>query len=285
MHETEIRNYIDNDGNKIPSELRLPRLTTDTHISVVIPAYNEKGYILNLLKHLDIQKIDKEFEIVVVDNGSTDNTTKVVHSSKLKHSTYTIQENSKGAGNARKTGVDEIARRLLERDIKKDISKHFIIFTDADTQPDQNWISDIYDQLTSTDESILLSGNYFASEAIDEKVYKATGIRNYFKSFALLSGLLDKYVGQTRMRGPNSALEIECYIKVSGFRQPMDINGNTVPHECFDLADRIASVGLPVQHLDHPIIASQRRKLFEIISGISEGEEVQKVDYWNLNVK
>ncbi|MEK7168762.1 MAG: hypothetical protein AAB778_02005 [Patescibacteria group bacterium] len=76
------------------------------------------------------------------------------------------------------------------------------------------------------------------------------------------------------MRGPNSGLEIECYIKAGGFRQPVDKNGNTAPRECFDLAYRIALQGTPILHFDHTIIASQRRKLQEIISGISSYEKV-----------
>ncbi|MBS3073264.1 glycosyltransferase, partial [Candidatus Pacearchaeota archaeon] len=46
-------------------------------VSVVIPAYNEEKNIGKSLKSLSQQETDKGFEVVVVDNNSTDGTAKV----------------------------------------------------------------------------------------------------------------------------------------------------------------------------------------------------------------
>lgn len=274
MINNNIKTYLQNVASKLPLQEQLPKLTNETNLSIVVPAYNEKNYIGQLLTHLNQQVISANFEIIIVDNGSNDNTASIVKKFDNNHPTYLINEPKSGAGNARKSGVDEVIRRVYERDFKTGLRKHYIAFTDADTKPDNLWLSDMYSLLCSTSDSSLISGNYEASQEVNEVVNKKIGINNFFRSFSLLSSELDKIVGQTRMRGPNSGLEIECYIKAGGFRQPVDKNGNTAPRECFDLAHRIALQGTPILHFDHTIIASQRRKLQEIISGISSYEKI-----------
>lgn len=274
MLAKDVKKYLETIANKLSIQEQLPKLINEINLSIIVPAYNEENYIGQLLTHLNQQVISVNFEIIIVDNGSNDETVSIVKKFNNSHPTYLIQELKRGAGNARKSGVDEVIRRVYERDFKTGLRKHYIAFTDADTKPDNLWLSDMYSLLCSTSDSILISGNYEASQEIDDIVNKKIGINNFFRSFSVLSSELDKMVGQTRMRGPNSGLEIECYIKAGGFRQPVDNNGNTAPRECFDLAHRIALQGTPILHFDHTIIASQRRKLQEIISGISSYEKI-----------
>lgn len=270
MKELYLQDYLNRTANNLPPEERLPKLPVDTHISVIVPAYNEEAYIKNLLVCLNLQDLGQRFELVVVDNSGTDRTSKIVSSfaSKSSNEVFVINETKKGAGNARKAGVDEIVRRVTERD-RGNPERHFIALTDADTKPNTNWLSEMYKHLSSSSQSLLISGNYTAAPEIDAIVEKEIGIKNYFSSFMTLSDLLDRAVGQTRMRGPNSGLEIECYVKAGGFRQPVDGNGNTAPRECFDLAVRIAKVGTQIEHFNHVVIASQRRKLYDLINNIS----------------
>ncbi len=46
-------------------------------ISVVIPAYNEAGYLESTLKSLQQQDFAGAYEVIVVDNNSTDDTAAV----------------------------------------------------------------------------------------------------------------------------------------------------------------------------------------------------------------
>lgn len=267
MKEIEIERYLKNTASHLDKADQLPELSANTRVSVVVPAFNEEAYIANLITCLNLQDFSQGYEVVIVDNKSADNTMEVIKGlPSTEAPIYTIKENKKGAGNARKTGVDEVIRRVAERD-KRDLGRHYIAFTDADTRPGKGWLSSLYSKLSSFDRSALISGNYLPSPEIDRKVEATLGIKNYFSAFTQLSELLDKSVGQTRMRGPNSGLEVECYVLADGFKQLVDTDGNTLPRECFDLVQRIFANNVPVQHLDYPVITSQRRKLYDIVNG------------------
>jgi len=55
------------------------RTTEKPKISVVIPAFNNGSYLANTLSHLDKQDLDKSmYEVVVVDDGSSDNTSELI---------------------------------------------------------------------------------------------------------------------------------------------------------------------------------------------------------------
>ena len=84
-------------------------------ISVVIPAYNEEERIEAVLKGL--KKLKEVKEIIVVDDGSTDNTGKIAK----KYAKVVTHYPNKGKGKAMVTGV-------------KKASKDYIIFFEGDDQ-------------------------------------------------------------------------------------------------------------------------------------------------------
>ncbi len=59
-------------------------MTNEVHLSVIIPAYNEEKRILNTLLDIDryLSRQNYDYEIIVVSDGSTDNTVNVVRSLK-----------------------------------------------------------------------------------------------------------------------------------------------------------------------------------------------------------
>ncbi len=79
-------------------------------ISVVIPTYNEERYVERCLKSLVNQTLDRaEFELIVVDGGSTDRTVEVAD----KYADIVMQQKSKGVGGARNDGVDVASAELI----------------------------------------------------------------------------------------------------------------------------------------------------------------------------
>lgn len=72
-------------------------------ISVVIPAFNAEGHISNAIKSVIGQEFPSH-EIIVVDDGSTDNTKKVVEQFSLANIKYLFQKNG-GPSIARNNGI------------------------------------------------------------------------------------------------------------------------------------------------------------------------------------
>ena len=93
-------------------------------ISVIIPFYDEKDNLPILLAKLtpELNKTKKEYEIVLVDDGSTDDWQKSLHGYSLN---IKIAEHRKkmGKGQALKTGIDASRGDIL-------------VFMDADLQDD-----------------------------------------------------------------------------------------------------------------------------------------------------
>jgi glycosyltransferase involved in cell wall biosynthesis len=92
-------------------------------VSVVVPAYNVEKYIYECIKSILNQNYEN-IEIIIVDDGSTDNTGVIVDELALKDSrVIAIHQNNKGVSAARNRGMDMA-------------NGEFIVFVDSD-----DWIS------------------------------------------------------------------------------------------------------------------------------------------------
>ena len=72
-------------------------------VSVIIPAYNQGNYLGEAIQSV-LDQTYPEFEILVVDDGSTDNTADIVHSFDDVRIYYIYQEN-RGLSASRNTGI------------------------------------------------------------------------------------------------------------------------------------------------------------------------------------
>ncbi len=113
-------------------------------ISVVIPALNEETFLSDCLESLRNQDYKGEYEIIVADNGSTDNTAniardsgaKVVHCSERRSVFY-----------ARQVGADAA-------------SGDIIVQADADTVYPRDWLIKIAGHFSSHPETVAISGRF-----------------------------------------------------------------------------------------------------------------------------
>jgi len=78
-------------------------------LSIVIPVYNEEKNIDKCLSSLNEQSY-KKFEIIIVDDGSTDKTLEIVR--KFKN-VKILQQNHKGPGAARNLGAEKARGEIL----------------------------------------------------------------------------------------------------------------------------------------------------------------------------
>lgn len=281
-----IKKYLkENRLYLIQRDLITEDLALSTDISIVVPAYNEQLCLPRLLLALNNQTY-KNFEVIIVDNGSTDKTKEVVNLwlSKVSYPLYLVTESNKGAANARKRGMDEALFRVAKRN--NNFPFHLIITTDADTVPPQNWLEKI--RLKSENsKSLALAGTHQAAPEVELTIEHRLGIKNYFnlipsiielfsknnigvKSVSLQASLngVSRQARLIKMSGPNSAFEIEAYAAGGGMKQEYDkVTGSVKLNEANSLGKRIKQCGYPVIPMDVRVITSKRRQLREILDG------------------
>jgi len=85
-------------------------------VSIIIPTYNQSQYLEEAIESV-LNQTYKNIEIIIVDDGSTDNTSEVVKS--FDNKIIYIQQKNKGASGARNTGI-------------KKANGQYIAFLDAD---------------------------------------------------------------------------------------------------------------------------------------------------------
>lgn len=104
---------------------------TGLKVSVIIPCKNESANIGNVLKDLAAQSCpEDDFEIIVVDDNSIDDTFTIVSSFREIRHLLLLKNRSEGKKMAIRTGTDAASGEL-------------IITTDADCRIGENWISTI----------------------------------------------------------------------------------------------------------------------------------------------
>lgn len=166
-------------------------------VSVVIPAYNEEKYIDACLSALSGQTM-KPFEVIVVDNNSTDNTQRVLsgHSS-----VAVISEHTQGVTAARTAGFNAARGDIIAR-------------IDADTVVAPTWLERV------------------CVELADERVAAVTGpvdfydVKGSFFLRKLLSNFyfrLNKHLcGVHPLFGSNMAIRRQSWVKARKKVNPSD---------------------------------------------------------------
>lgn len=101
-------------------------------ISVIVPVYNEEKYISTTLDSIINQNFD-DYEVIVVDDGSSDDTLKIVET-KLSNSSIShkiIHQENSGVSMARNRGIEES-------------TGEYIVFVDGDDYILTNHLSELY---------------------------------------------------------------------------------------------------------------------------------------------
>lgn len=107
-------------------------------ISVVIPAFNEESQLGECLASLAAQTIQEAFEVVVVDNNSTDSTREVAEQFCSQLNLRVVHEPRQGRGQARHTGFREATGDIL-------------VSSDADTIMPSDWLATLVQPLRTSD--------------------------------------------------------------------------------------------------------------------------------------
>jgi glycosyltransferase involved in cell wall biosynthesis len=110
-------------------------LDNQKKISVIIPAYNESEGISGLLRKMTEEGYHKVYEIIVVDDGSTDGTGAIARTFPVN---VVSHSSNKGYGASLKTGV-------------RKASGEYVIMMDSDGQHDPKYLAEISAMLQDHD--------------------------------------------------------------------------------------------------------------------------------------
>ena len=94
-------------------------------ISIIIPTYNVEKYIIECIDSV-LNQTYNEFEIIIVDNNSTDNTIEILQEYKVKYPKliFIYNEPNQGAAFARNTGLEYAKGEWIQFLDADDILKH-----------------------------------------------------------------------------------------------------------------------------------------------------------------
>lgn len=126
-------------------------------LSIIIPTYNRSSILKQCLGYLLVQE-GVDFEVIVVDDGSTDDTQEAVESFKSKHLKYIKQANAH-QGAARNRGVKEATGEI-------------IVFVDDDIFVQPGFLKHHHDRhIQHSDENVVVLGHSTWDPALDINDY------------------------------------------------------------------------------------------------------------------
>ncbi len=183
-------------------------------ISIVIPAFNGQETISETLKALSAQSTGESYEVIVVDDGSTDKTAEIVQS--FPDVIYVYQKN-RGPAAARNLGFQKARGEI-------------VFFTDADCIPSCHWIQRSLKHIRQDDHAVVAGsygfcggGNILSRSIQNEIIYrhvkfmpiypKSFGSYNFCVKrniFAEVEGFNEQY---PRASGEDNDLSYKIYKK------------------------------------------------------------------------
>lgn len=188
-------------------------------ISVIIPAYNEEKYLRKTLEAILAQDYP-DFEVIVVDNGSTDKTAEIAKSfPKVK----VLFEGNKGTMWACERG-------------RKSATGEIVVRTDADCLPEKDWLSKGA-AFFANPKVVAVSGPYKYYDSSASFSWLSLCIQKYlFVPFNVLMQTFHLRVAITI--GGNTFLRARSLEQIGGFDTSIVFYGDDT-----DIAKRMSSIG------------------------------------------
>lgn len=216
-------------------------------ISVIVPIYNSEAYLNKCIDSL-INQTKKDIEIILVNDGSTDASDKIIKSYKDKRIKYYKNKN-KGIGYSRNFGID------------KSNSK-YIMFLDSDDYLDIHACEELYKKIEK-DKSDVVVSDFIKSHNGTDEIIKI----NDFKKTNLNKNsniLLDINLS------PWNKIYSSKLIKDNNIRFPEDIKYEDVLFvlECLDKANNISKLNKALNYYivrDNSETKTYDKKVFDIL--------------------
>lgn len=161
--------------------------------SIIIAAHNEEKYLGQCLESLLKQNYQGSFEIIVVDNASTDNTKAIASG----YSVRTLFEPKQGVAYASNLGAKAAQGEIL-------------VFTDADAILPADWLAKINNNFNVHPQAVAVGGGYI--------FYDANKLINFFVEHIAIP-FYNKFLFSREPALPsvNLAVNKKIFQKVNGF--------------------------------------------------------------------
>lgn len=196
-------------------------------ISFVVPALNEAALIRNCIKSIQNEARNIVHEVLIVDNGSTDNTATIA----LDAGAIVVFESDKGITRARQSGFEQSFYDL-------------VAFVDADSELPEGWLDHAL-------KAIKQPGVVVASGPV---IYYELALHKRIFSFVFYCLARCVHIWKPMMQGGNFILKKQALVDAGGFNINIDFYG-----EDTDTAIRLSKQGKVVFDMDMWVYTSARR--------------------------
>ena len=149
-------------------------------ISVIMPAYNEGHHIFNNIKETQrtFNELGVKYEIIIVDDGSNDNTLEEAQKATQDNSSLVVVKNTKnhGKGHSLKNGFNYVTGDM-------------VLFLDADLELHPSQISILYDIMELKEVDIVIGSKRHPDSRLEYAFHRRVVSAVYFFLIKILFGL------------------------------------------------------------------------------------------------
>ncbi len=151
-------------------------ISTKQKLSIIIAAKNEEDNIESLITSLEqLNYPEENFEVIIVDDNSTDNTAQLVRSKINNKNNFRLisaeNKSISGKKGALAIGIEEA-------------QNNFIVITDADCRPEIFWLSTIAGKLDEGFDFVFGVAPIESGKSLIEKISAFENLRNTYLSIA-----------------------------------------------------------------------------------------------------
>lgn len=203
---------------------------TSPVISVIVPAYNEEKWLEASLSTLLEQETTTPYEIIVVDNGSTDRTSEIARAMGAR----VVYERENSLTRAREAGYRATQGKYLA-------------YMDADSWAPSNWIESIAQGFKKHPKAVALYGSF--RYKLKSSIHRFI----FWLYFNIILRIYHWLVRGQSLAGCNFSVTRDALQKVGGFNFGIHFYGEDV-----ELAGRLRKIG-KIYPLNCEMVSSGRR--------------------------
>ena len=196
-------------------------MENENKVTIIIPAYNAGDTILSTVNTVLSQNFTS-YELIIVNDGSTDNTSEILSSFNSRSNVRIIHQENKGVSSARNIGIDEA---------KGD----YIVFLDADDRLYSDSLKVLYQAIIDSNADICSANhstckegaNDIAAGPLDKTVVNGQGmlklcLKDFITTHHVWATIFKKsFIGDTRFREDCIVHEDSFFMAELAMKEPV----------------------------------------------------------------